>query len=246
MPVAKSYQKYEIICEPFIDNGRTYVNIKKDGSLKTVRWYTDKEYATMYKLPKNGGASLETALSKPSAPVVKDVLGFKNGFITLITGPTEEWEEYLNMSNARYSRVWGWYIISTETVPSNLPDDLTTITLSWSLVGNEDGTLLSEDKVIEAVETLKYPATPSQYIGKIGDRLSLDLTVAKSIPLETIWGRSTLHVMVDANDNEFIWKTNSKSWEAGSQHHLKGTVKEHKIWRNSQQTWLTRCQEVKD
>lgn len=246
MPVAKTYQKYEIVCEPFIDNGRAYINIKKDGVLKTVRWYTDKEYATMYKLPKSGGASLETALSKPTAPIVKDILGFKNGFITLITGPTEKWEDYLNMSNARYSRVWGWYIISTETVPSNLPDDLSTITLSWSLVGNEDGTLLPEDKVVELVETLKYPATPSQYVGKVGDRLSLDLTVAKSIPLETIWGRSTLHVMVDANENEFIWKTNSKSWEIGSQHHLKGTVKEHKIWRNSQQTWLTRCQEVKD
>lgn len=246
MPVAKSYQKYEIICEPFTDNGRAYVNIKKDGSLKTVRWYTDKEYATMYKLPKNGGASLETVSSKPSAPIVKDTLGFKNGFITLITGPTEKWEDYLNMSNARYSRVWGWYIISAETVPSNLPDDLSTITLSWSLVGNEDGTLLPEDKVVEVVETLKYPATPSQYVGKVGDRLSLDLTVTKSIPIETIWGRSTLHVMVDANDNEFIWKTNSKSWEVGSQRHLKGTVKEHKVWRNSQQTWLTRCQEVKD
>lgn len=246
MPVAKSYQKYEIICEPFIDNGRAYVNIKKDGSLKTVRWYTDKEYATMYKLPKNGSVSLETVSSKPPAPIVKDILGFKNGFITLITGPTENWEEYLNMSNARYSRVWGWYIISTETVPSDLPDDLTTMTLSWSLVGNEDGTLLPEDKVVEAVETLKYPAAPSQYVGKVGDRLSLDLTVAKSIPIETIWGRSTLHVMVDANDNEFIWKTNSKSWEVGSQRHLRGTVKEHKIWRNSQQTWLTRCQEVKD
>lgn len=246
MPVAKTYQKYEIVCEPFIDNGRAYINIKKDGMLKTVRWYTDKEYATMYKLPKSGGASLETALTKPSVPVVKDILGFKNGFITLVTGPTEKWEDYLNTSNARYSRVWGWYIISTETVPSNLPDDLSTITLSWSLVGNEDGTLLPEDKVVEVVETLKYPATPSQYVGKVGDRLSLDLTVTKSIPLETIWGRSTLHVMIDANDNEFIWKTNSKSWEIGSQHHLKGTVKEHKIWRNSQQTWLTRCQEVKN
>lgn len=246
MPVAKTYQKYEIVCEPFTDNGRTYVNIKKDGILKTVRWYTDKEYATMYKLPKNGGANLEIVSSKPSAPIVKDILGFKNGFITLITGPTEKWEDYLNASNARYSRIWGWYIISTETVPSNLPDDLSTITLSWSLVGNEDGTLLPEDKVVEVVETLKYPATPSQYVGKVGDRLSLDLTVTKSIPIETIWGRSTLHVMVDANDNEFIWKTNSKSWEVGSQRHLKGTVKEHKIWRNSQQTWLTRCQEVKD
>lgn len=246
MPVAKTYQKYEIVCEPFIDNGRAYINIKKDGMLKTVRWYTDKEYATMYKLPKSGGASPVIPTSGPSAPIVKDILGFKNGFTTLITGPTEKWEDYLNMSNARYNRIWGWYIISTETVPSNLPDDLITITLPWSLVGNEDGTLLPEDKVVEAVETLKYPATPSQYVGKIGDRLSLDLTVAKSIPLETIWGRSTLHVMVDANENEFIWKTNSKSWEIGSQHHLKGTVKEHKIWRNSQQTWLTRCQEVKD
>jgi len=246
MPVAKSYQKYEILCEPFIDNGRNYVNIKKDGSLKTVRWYTDKEYSSMYKLPKSGGASLEIAPSGPSAPIVKDILGFKNGFITLITGPIEDWENYLNMSNARYHRIWGWYIISTETVPSDLPDDLTTITLSWSLVGNEDGTLLPEDKVAEAVEALKYPATPSHYVGEVGDRLSLDLTVAKAIPIETVWGKSTLHVMVDANENEFIWKTNSKSWEVGSQRHIKGTVKEHKIWRNSQQTWLTRCQEVKN
>ena len=245
MPVAKTYQKYEIVCEPFTDNGRTYININKDGTLKTVRWYTDKEYAAMYKLPKSGATSSVIPNSGPSAPIVKDILGFKNGFITLITGPIEKWEDYLNKSNARYSRLWDWYIISTETVPSDLPDDLSTITLSWSLVGNEDGTLLPEDKVIKAVETLKYPATSSQYVGKVGERLSLDLTVAKSIPLETIWGTSTLHVMVDANDNEFIWKTNRKSWEVGSQHCIRGTVKEHKSYRNSCQTWLTRCQEVK-
>lgn len=246
MPVAKTYQKYNILCEPFIDNGRAYVNINKDGSLKTVRWYTEKEYASMYKTSKTSGASPKITTSGPAAPIVKDILGFTNGYITLITGHVENWEDYLNMSNARYNRVWGWYIISTETVPSDLPNDLTTIRLSWSLVGNDDGTLLSEEEVTKAINSLKYPPTPSRYVGEVGDRLSLDLTVAKSIPIETIWGRSTLHVMVDANNNEFIWQTNSKSWAAGSQRRIKGTVKEHKIWRNSQQTWLTRCQEVKD
>ena len=33
MPVAKTYQKYEIVCEPFTDNGRTYVNINKESYL---------------------------------------------------------------------------------------------------------------------------------------------------------------------------------------------------------------------
>lgn len=246
MPVAKSYQKYEIICEPFIDNGRTYVNIKKDGSLKTVRWYSDKEYASMYKLPKITGAdTISLELTKQAAPV-KDILGFKNGYITIFSGPTENWEDWFVASNARYARLWGWYIVSTEDIPHDLPHDIKTIKLAWRDVGYEDGTLRPENEIAQVIDSLRYPATNSQYIGSIGERLDLDLTVAKTIPLETIWGTSTLHIMTDLNGNEFVWKTNSKSWEAGTQRHIRGTVKEHKSYHNSCQTWLTRCQEVKN
>ena len=40
MPVAKSYQKYKIVGQPFKDNGKMYVVVMTDkGSHKTVRWY---------------------------------------------------------------------------------------------------------------------------------------------------------------------------------------------------------------
>ena len=246
MPVAKSYQKYEILCEPFIDKGRAYVNIKKNGTLKTVRWYSDKEYASMYNLSKITGADpISCEPARPTAPV-KDVLGFKNGYITIFSGPIEDWEDWFAASNARYARLWGWYVISTEEVPRDLPHDIIPITLAWRDVGYADGTLRPETEIAQVVDALRYPATDSQYIGAIGERLDLSLTIAKAIPLETVWGNSILYIMTDAIGNEFVWKTNTKSWEVGTQRHIRGTVKEHKTYHNSRQTWLTRCQEVKN
>ena len=52
---------------------------------------------------------------------------------------------------ARYTRWWGWYIISTEEVPADLPEGITPIQLPWELVGQEDGNLKPEHLVKEAV-----------------------------------------------------------------------------------------------
>lgn len=238
MPVAKSYQKYDIVCEPFLDNGRSYVNINKGGVLKTVRWYSEKEYAAMYKETKISGATITPTVD---APIVKEALGFKNGYIDIIKGDINKWEDYLNLSPARFCRLWGWYIISTEEVPHDFPHDLSLLRLSWNAVGNPDGTLLPEKDVAQAVEALAYPPTSSQFCGTVGERLDLQLTVRKTVPLETAWGRATLHIMEDANENEFIWKTNSKTLEIGKEYNLRGTVKAHNMWHNSKQTILTRC-----
>ena len=46
MAVAKSYQNLEIVKEPYMANGRMYVQVKLgNGNTKQVRWYSDKEYA---------------------------------------------------------------------------------------------------------------------------------------------------------------------------------------------------------
>lgn len=54
MAVAKSYQNYDIIGEPYINpNGKSknkYVKVQKDAAspIREVRWYTDAEYRKKY------------------------------------------------------------------------------------------------------------------------------------------------------------------------------------------------------
>ena len=47
--VAKSYQKLKIVKEPYMANGKMYVQVEMgNGAHKQVRWYSDKEYAKYY------------------------------------------------------------------------------------------------------------------------------------------------------------------------------------------------------
>ena len=241
MAVAKSYQDLEIVGEVFVSSGRQYVNVKlKSGKVKTVRWYSDSEYRKMY--PE------VTAVDHSSDPYYKpqkEVLGFTKGYITIFKGDTYAEIEWFRASIARYARWWGWYIISTEEVPADLPDGITPIQLPWELVGQEDGKLKPEHLIKEAVESIIYDESESEYVGSIGERLDLYLTVERAIELDGNYGRSTMHIMRDDCGNLFVWTTAAKSWSAGTEHHIKGTVKDHRKYRNECQTVLTRCVEVK-
>ena len=241
MPVAKSYQELEIVGDVFVSSGRQYVNVKlKSGKLKTVRWYSDAEYRKMYP------EVVAVARSADSfSKTQKEVLGFTKGYITIFKGDTYAEVDWFRASIARYTRWWGWYIISTEEVPADLPEGITPIQLPWELVGQEDGNLKPEHLVREAVESIIYEASDSEFQGAIGERLDLFLTVERTIELDGSYGRSTMHIMRDDCGNLFVWTTASKSWSAGTEHHIKGTVKDHRKYKNECQTVLTRCLEVK-
>lgn len=241
MPVAKSYQELEIVGDVFVSSGRQYVNVKlKSGKLKTVRWYSDAEYRKMY--PE---AVAVDRSADPYYKPQKEVLGFTKGYITIFKGDTYSEIDWFRASIARYTRWWGWYIISTEEVPSDLPEGITPIQLPWELVGQEDGNLKPEHLVKEAVESIIYEESESEYVGSIGERLELYLTVEKVIELDNNFGRSSMHIMRDDCGNSYVWTTASKTWSVGSEHHIKGTVKDHRKYRNQCQTILTRCLEVK-
>ena len=239
--VAKSYQELEIVGDVFVSSGRQYVNVKlKSGKLKTVRWYSDSEYRKMY--PE------VVAVDRSADPYYKpqkEVLGFTKGYITIFKGDTYAEIDWFRASIARYARWWGWYIISTEEVPVDLPEGITPIQLPWELVGQEDGNLKPEHLVKEVVESIIYEESESEYVGSIGERLELFLTVEKVIELDNNFGRSSMHIMRDDCGNLFVWTTASKSWSAGTEHHIKGTVKDHRKYKNECQTVLTRCLEVK-
>ena len=240
MPVAKSYQSLEIVGDVFVSSGRQYVNVKtKSGALKTVRWYSDAEYRKMY--PE------VVAVDRSADPYYKpqkEVLGFTKGYITIFKGDTYAEIDWFRASIARYARWWGWYIISTEEVPADLPAGIEAIRLPWESVGQNSGELKPESLVKEAVEALIYDGSDSEYQGALGERLDLYLTVERTIELDGNYGRSTMHLMRDDCGNLYVWTTASKSWAVGSEHHIRGTVKDHRTYRNEKQTVLTRCTEV--
>ena len=241
MAVAKSYQELEIVGDVFVSSGRQYVNVKlKSGKTKAVRWYTDSEYRKMY--PE---AVAVDRSADPYYKPQKEVLGFTKGYITIFKGDTYSELDWFRASIARYARLWGWYIISTEEIPADLPEGIQPIRLSWESVGQENGELKPEHLIKEAVEALIYEASDSEFQGAIGERLDLFLTVERVIDLENGFGHSQMHLMRDDCGNLYVWTTASKSWPAGSEHHIRGTVKDHRTYKNEQQTVLTRCMEVK-
>lgn len=239
MPVAKSYENMPRICDPYVMNGRTYVKVNTGKGEKQVRWYTEAEYARMYPEAVN--------LSEKKFHNQKEALGFNKGYITIFKGDTYSHLEWFRESICRYAKWWGWYVPSTEEIPEDLPKDLTTIKLDWESIANpEDSTSLStnESKVKDYVDTLQYEPSPSQFVGNIKERLELTLKVTRAIELEGAFGISTLHIFEDENKNVFVWTTTAKSLKEGVTYHLRGTVKDHKVYRGVNQTVLTRCTNV--
>ena len=102
--VAKSYQAYEILTEPYVKNGRKYVDINYKNKTKTVRWYSDAEYAKLY-------PSMTTSVT-PTIDL-RDILGFQKGYITIFKGAIAANEHFFEKSNALFQVAIGWYVVST-------------------------------------------------------------------------------------------------------------------------------------
>lgn len=239
MPVAKSYAGLEILCEPYtLDKGRQYVKVRtKSGASKQVRWYSDKEYAKMY--------PAETRSTEPAPEIIrplKEVLGFKEGYITIFKGDTYNYLEWFRRSTARFARYWGWYFVSDEPMPAEYPYELEPVHLKWEDVSTPDGNaLLPEDRVKAIVDSIIYEPGDGEFVGEVGERLEIYAYLKRVIELENGFGVSWMHIWEDDLGNEYTWTTSSKRLEDDKEYHFKGTVKKHTIYRNRKQNVLTRC-----
>lgn len=235
--VAKSFQNMTQLGEPYIVNGRTYVKVRNEstGAERQVRWYSENEYFKMYPEERS---SLEMKSQK-------DVLGFTLGYITIFKGNIEDNLEWFEESNARFCRWWGWYVISTEEIPADLPQDVQSFQIKWEQVGNPNGLLKSETEISAFVDSLGVAESCSEFVGAVGDRLDLRVTVIKNEQVAGYHSTTTIHTFIDNKGNEYIWSTAAKNWAEGEEKTLRGTVKEHRVFSGKKQTVLTRCLEVK-
>ena len=232
MPVAKSYQKYKITTEPFYESGRPYVMIKTDAGERKVRWYSDEQYRKMYG-------------EMPKPPVsLKETMGFGSGTVAIFKGDTYKNLDWFKSHRqaAKYHPLIGWSF-SIEALPeqSEIPADLQPIPLNWSDIATGDNTLKSEDEIKALINSFIYDEGTSQYVGTVGDRAIFYLTVKKVLNFENYYGYSSMHIMEDADGNEFVWTTSARTLEEGVTYKVRGTIKQHKIYKNNKQTVLSRC-----
>ncbi len=238
MAVAKSYQNLTIVGEPYSVSGKMYVVVKNETTNMTrqVRWYSDAEYAKMYG---------ESPKAKEPVKTQKEALGFTEGYITIFKGNTYQHLEWFRESVAKYNKLFGWYISSYYGIPVDLPLDLTPIRIDWHKVGDENGTLNPDHAVKEYLETLLYEPSISEYIGTLGQRLELIVTIKRVYTSSNYYGAYSIITMEDEAGNELVWSTSPRDWKEGETKKIRGTVKDHKIYRNIKQTLLTRCAEVR-
>lgn len=123
--VAPSYQEqYTILSEPFFENGKYYVKAKhkNTGNTRKIRWYSDSEYAKTYgkKIKDNGFDNL------------KEARGFTNGPILVVRKNKVADEEWLRQSVARYAMGIGWYIASTDELPTDYPPHFKFLLLGYN------------------------------------------------------------------------------------------------------------------
>ena len=100
------------------------------------------------------------------------------------------------------------------------------------------------DKYLERkakAEERESIASSSDYIGKIGERITVTVKEANVVTSwETMYGTTWLNKIVDVNGNILIWKSSSSA-EIKPGNILKGTVKEHSEYDGAKQTVVTRC-----
>lgn len=242
--VAKTYQEWKRESEPYEMNGKMYVVVRNPkGNTKTVRAYTAVEYGKLYKNETCASPSKPSAEPSPAAHKVKDILGFQNGYIWIFKGDLEHADYWFQRTpECRFHVYWGWYIVSTESIPFDIPSCIESIKLEWEKIGNSDGTLLPKSKVEAAVNELRCGSHPSQFQGTVGDRLALTIYLKQVETLPpTQYGAQTIYTFEDKDNNVFTWRTGvCKDWSIGDEIRCKAGVKSHDTVRGIRQTALTR------
>jgi len=95
-------------------------------------------------------------------------------------------------------------------------------------------------------------ASPSKWIGNVGERIELTLHIDRVFRSEFrrhdgYWGMaaSYMYLMSDKEGNIFKWST-SCSYDEDETIHVRATVKDHTEYKGVAQTVLTRCIKVKE
>ena len=221
-----------------------------DGKVtKDVRMYTDIEYERMQRSKKRAAekkrkeweAKATERIAKQNLRTLKKY-GFENVDAYLVLGNTYDIKDELKEAGAKFSPELHW-VLPTE------PTWLTTHRYVKVSVADiftvSNGYFVLRDDIHEFMEALE--PVRGEYIGKVGQRLSITATLTKAIPYDASFGyqrRITtgyIYIFETADGNTLVWRTTSARLDTDKEYDIIGTVKEHSEYDKVRQTVLTRC-----
>lgn len=163
----------------------------------------------------------------------------------VIVGNTYEIRDELKKHGAKYSPFIGWHMLDKPenfvsvklTVKDCFTEHPETAALEWR-------EQIELEKLINE-RTPHDDASTSEYIGEVGKRMTVKVTLVKSFSFENYYSyyptESYIHNFIDEAGNVFIWKTVKAVPSDSRRIILTGTVKEHSDYKGVKQTILTRC-----
>ena len=97
--------------------------------------------------------------------------------------------------------------------------------------------------VEEYVRSLIAEPSKSKYQGEIGSWITKTVTVTRNILMPRFG--SHMHILVDEDENVYLWTTASKDVAEGTTLNLRMKVKDHQMYNGTEQTVVYYCKEAK-
>lgn len=237
-----------IDCYKYVEGGICF-ECGGTGISRTRKWriYTE-EYRKM--LDERNAKRQEKKLQerKAQAPyrnaVFFDKMGLAvDGSAYVVMGDTYERRNELKEAGARFMPRIGWYF-------ANNVDGFDTRLFGIESFGKVDACdrweimfngVLAEP-IKKAQEEYIKENSNSEYVGEVGDKISIVATVDHCACFDTQFGRMRIYTFIDSDNNVFVWKTSTATFLGdGQKVQLSGKIKEHNEYRVIKQNVMTRC-----
>ena len=177
---------------------------------------------------------------------VEQVMDDRKGDLRVKYAPTEA-------DRALVAKVVSWVRNDLAVLPvlSDYQSNLVTVAGADSFNEKHLGIVVSApssySREMDLIRERERQALVTHHVGVVGERVDFDLTLRKAIPLEGEYGLSTICIFEDASGNTVKWKASgSGPCDPGEHICLKGTIKEHALYKGVPQTIITRCKEIKE
>lgn len=200
-----------------------------------------KEYTPEYRAKLDAQAAKrqdkKIAERRAEHPAAKIAMGFVDDRIHVVSIENSfDLKEDIKAAGGRFRGEVGWYF-------SEPHEEFRTveITADEALVENVWGSLEWRSTIKETVKSKLPPEPESEHIGKIGGKVSMDVTLTHTGYFTTHFGTTWVHTFKDEKGNVLVWKTGSCSGFESDKLHIQGTIKDHDEYREVKRTVLTRC-----
>lgn len=169
---------------------------------------------------------------------------FENDSIIIFKGNTYAHLAWFRNSGAVYNPLFGWFFQKMDDIPDDCPDVLEPLTLPVAQITTAHGALKSDQEIKEVVDSLLYPEEEwtGEFVGYVKERLELYVTLERAVSLANYGSASTLFILNDDLGNTYCWTTACcPDFEEGKTYKIRGTVKDHRVYKGHRQNILTRC-----